>query len=646
MNRSVIYWKWDEETIRPDVLRAKIDDLCARTQIGSIFIGMEWIRESFFGEGISDAFRRGIAQMHALGRKAIIECCIRGEGDTFYAAYPDEPAHLVSLYRGEPGENTLTVPHEPVWHYWRKNGQNGEHKVFGVYAIDANGARRTLTAYSDELLPDKDGFTIRIGADGIGSDETLAALIGFEQPIPDLAHPMLIPYFRKMAAHAKTLGADGVFSDEWGYDVILKITKTNPYADTLELRHVSYSKAMEARYAARYGQSLKDVLPLLFLGREPGAAETVDRYLRLLREICTQNEEEMYAAVKEILGSDAFWGVHPTWWGHVDKQNFEFFKNGFYWWDAKRDIAQTDEMVIMPIRTALAHRFASPYWYNMWYSMGTRDVGTYYTETWNNLRNGGRTHYLGYECPNEDVVLELKPKGLLESIEQMDARIRLFDETVCQPDCRLLIVFGFEAVSNWALQGMDAPWTPENPRLIQVLDTANGLYDHMLCDLVPSYAADNGSLYVNADGKPQYGTQVYDAVLALYPERLSDAAERFLRAVDPAKLIVCGVSEPKRNAAETFSDIPPVNNLAAMLQHLGVPANRTENGRRLQDGSVIFTGDGTKPCHNPLTVCCTLGGKTVRFEGEDALWVSGDGTEAVYPEGTLTVNGKTVLSKR
>ncbi|MDE6274771.1 MAG: hypothetical protein K2L87_06980, partial [Clostridiales bacterium] len=78
----------------------------------------------------------------------------------------------------------------------------------------------------------------------------------------------------------------------------------------------------------------------------------------------------------------------------------------------------------------------------MWYSMGTRDINTYYVETWRNLRFGGRTHYLGYECPNEAVVLELKPQGMLESIEDMDARVRMYDGVVSQPDCKLLLLFG------------------------------------------------------------------------------------------------------------------------------------------------------------------------------------------------------------
>lgn len=656
MNRSILYWKWDNDILDPAVMEQKVRDLTSRTEIGNIFIGMEWIREGFCGEAISRAFRQCIELLHCAGRKAMIECCIRGEGREFYAEYPDDPAWLVSVYEGQADENSaIRIAHEPVWHYWRKSGEHGEHRVFAVYRMEKTGPQayrrlEKLNSFSSRVIPDGDGCKVEITAPELKPGETLAAVVGFPQPIPDLAHPQLMTYFRKMAAHAAALGADGVFSDEWGYDVILKIVEPNPYDDnTLNLRHLSYSRHMEEQYAEQYGESLLDAMPDLFYAGSERRRELVDRYLRLLRGICTQNEQQMYQIVKQELGPDAFWGVHPTWWGSVDKQNFEFFKNGFYWWDAQRDIAQTDELVSYSIRTALAHRFQSPLWYNMWYSMGTRDIRTYYLETWNNLRFGGRTHYLGYECPNEAVVLDLRPKGLLESIEQMDSRIWLFDGVVCQPDCRLLVLFGFEAVSNWADIGMEIPWVPENPRLRDVLRTADDLFAECLCDLVPSYAADNGSLYIGSDGRARYGSQSYDAVLVLYPQHLSDKAEQLLQALEPEKLILCaaeGRQELAARGALVFPDIPPVSNLAAMAAALGVPANRTENGCVMQDGSMVFTCTAKHPAGNRLDVDTTLAGKKIVFHGEDTVWISADAARAIYPNGQLTVNSRTVEAAR
>lgn len=667
MNKSIMYWKWDNDVLDPAVMDKKADDLTSRTKIGNIFMGTQWIVDHFHGEKIGTAFRRSIEKMHAAGRKAMIECCIRNEGEPFYEKYPGEPAYLVSFYEGEAdaeGKGSFTVPAEPVWHYWRKRGDDGEHKLICAYRLKKTGqfsysfAARCDENVSTKIMKNGDGYEICVSFTGAQEGETVAAAIGFPQPIVDLAHPMLIPYFADMVRHAKELGADGVFSDEWGYDMILKISEPNPYDDhRLSLRHVSYSVHFEQKHRMYTGQPLLENLLSLFYTdsvRPAARVAAVNNYIKALRLVCTENEEQMYAVVKEIMGPDAFWGVHPTWWGSVDKLNFEVFKNGFYWWDARRDYAQTDEMIAYPIRTALAHRFSSPVWYNMWYSMGTRDINTYYPESWNNLRYGGRTHYLGYECPNEAVVLELKPEGMLESIEQMDARIRMFDGVCSQPDCRLLLLFGFESVTNWADIGMEMSWTPENPRLDKVLNTAQALFGKVLCDLVPSYAAENGSLFVNARGKAQYGSQEYDGVFLLFPGGMSPAAKAFVSALAPASLAVFyeedagdAASFVKALAARGASvrrGIPSAEELAALAAEMGIPANRIENGVVQQSGAFMVTSAGKLPAHNPLRLDFEWKGSRVVFDGEDALYLSADLKRAIFPAGKLTVNGKKLTS--
>ena len=634
-------------------MKQKVRDLTSRTQIGNIFIGMEWIHHHSISRTMTDAFRQAIGLLHEAGRKAIIECCIRGEGESFCEAYPGEPAWLVTVREAAAdAQGVLRVPHEQVWHYWRHAGDRGEHRVFALYRLKKTGeysysALEKLEGFSSKAVLTDSGCILEITCPGVRDGECLAAVVGFPQPIPDLAHPALPDYFRKMARHAASLGADGLFSDEWGYSVILDIKTPNPYDDKeLSIRHLSYSVCMEQRYAAMFGESLHDRLLDLFYEGSPDRRSLIDRYIRLLRLICTENEEQMYAITKQELGPDAFWGVHPTWWGSRDEQNMEFFKNGMYWWDARRDYAQTDESVLLCIRTALAHRFSSKVWYNMWYSLGTRDIRTYYPESWQNLRFGGRTHYLGYECPNEAVVLDLRPAGLLESIEKMDRRIRLFDGVGVQPDCRLLLLFGFEAVSNWDAVGMVPPWGPVNPRLMKLLQTADEIFDQTLCDLVPSYAVENGSLYINGSGKAQYGNQEYDAVIALYPQDMSPEARSFLKKLDPTKKILCGAPGETMEAAAVLPDIPAAGNLLAMAEHLGVSANRTENGCLLQDGSMIFTGSGIKATGNRLAVDTQLNGHSIHFRGFDALWVSPDCTRAIYPEGTLLIDHKPLESMR
>ncbi|MDE6274770.1 MAG: hypothetical protein K2L87_06975, partial [Clostridiales bacterium] len=374
MNRSVMYWKWDNDVLDPEIMKKKARDFMARTKIGTVFLGTQWIVDHFHGEKIGRAFQTAIDELHAGGRKVIIECCIRNEGEPFYKQYEGEPSWLATFHEGVAGADgtgTFTVPGETVWHYWRKRGEDGEHKMLCAYRLKKTGEFTYSSAVRyDENVTTKavkngEGYDIEVSFHGAEAGETVAVCIGHPQPMVDLAHPMLIPYFREMVKHAKELNADGVFSDEWGYDIILKIVKPNPYDDNeLNLRHVSYSEHFEKRHKEFTGHPLKENLLHLFYGEKEDRRGVVDDYLKTMRLLCTENEEEMYKAVKEIMGKDAFWGVHPTWWGSVDSLNFEFFKNGFYWWDAMRDYAQTDETILYAIRTALAHRFASPVWYN------------------------------------------------------------------------------------------------------------------------------------------------------------------------------------------------------------------------------------------------------------------------------------------
>ena len=69
MNRSIMYWKWDNDVLDPEVMDKKLNDLTSRTQIGSIFIGTQWIVDHFHGEKIGAAFRRCIDDRRSFPRR-------------------------------------------------------------------------------------------------------------------------------------------------------------------------------------------------------------------------------------------------------------------------------------------------------------------------------------------------------------------------------------------------------------------------------------------------------------------------------------------------------------------------------------------------------------------------------------------------
>lgn len=666
-NKSVIYWKWEDETLRSD-LPGKIDDLCRRMDVGSVFIGLHWIRHRFTDREVQDALTLCCEEFHRRGVRVISEACPRNEAASFFDDHPGETAYLTTATeipldeegRGEAAVGTPTVPH-----YWRTAEHTGP-AMLRAFLVDKTGERRYAAGSAREadgcvtILPEGETTRVRFDGGAGAANRWAVVFVGIPQPIPDLASDAFGGFYTGLVETVKRAGADGVMSDEWGYDVILNMEDQGGRKE-LYMEHLTYSENFARRYAQLCGRTLEDDLLRLFYvedGRRDLSIRCVNAYHGTFRDIMRRNDETMYGICKEILGPDAFYGVHPTWWGNNYLQNFEGFKNAFYWWEAKRDIAQVDEIVIMPICTALAHKWGGDTWYNMWYSMGTRDIKTYYRDTWNNVRFGGRTHYLGYECPNESVVLELKPAGLLESIEEMDAEVRLLDGIQnAMPDCRVLVLFGMQNVLNWHYDDrIGPPWYPRHKVLTAVLQCADVLFRRTLCDLVPTTEIENGSLTVDG-GRARYGTQEYDAVVLLGADSLSPVCFPFLQRLDGNRLIVAGPAEEFEDGRPLTPECQSVLNrgvrlpevdcperIGQILADWGIAQNRWENGCVLADGSLIFTAEGEKPTGNPLSVHARHGDLTVDFEGEDFLFLHhrDGGYTPVCPGGVCRLNGKTV----
>ncbi len=663
-NKSVMYWKWEDETLQSDLIW-KVNDLCDRFSLGTVFIGLHWIRCRFVDEQVQQALKLCCDEFHRRGVRVVSEVCPRNEAATFFATYPDHVCWLTTATQiplDEMGRGRMEVNTPMVSHYWRTIThvqpeilmactleKTGPFTYAAGSAADARGAV--------QMIPGGDTSVVQVDAGPAAAGKCAVVFVGVPQTIPDLASEAFGDFYEMLLNTVKKTGADGVMSDEWGYDVIFAtsdshLDENGKLRKELYMEHLTYSDGLAQWYRSHCGRELKQDLLRMYLvedGRRDLSICCINDYHAVFRAIMRSNDDVMYALCKKVLGPAAFYGVHPTWWGNNYLQNFEGFKNALYWWEARRDIAQVDEIVIMAIRTALAHKWGGDTWYNMWYSMGTRDIKTYYRDTWNSVRFGGRTHYLGYECPNESVVLELKPAGLLESIEEMDARVRLIDDVQnAMPDCRVLVLFGMQNCLNWHYDGrVSPPWYPAHKVLTPVLRCADRIFSHMLCDLVPTTEIENGSLLVE-QGKVRYGTQQYDAVVLLAPDSMNGACYEFLSRVDPKRLVVAG-------PAREFDDGTPLGQdclellksgirleevecperILEILSGWGIKANRWENGCVLQDGSLLFTAEGLEASGNPLQVHVCHEGLQVDFEGEDLLYVypTADGWKGVYPAG-------------
>lgn len=684
VNNSILYWKWDDEIFNTNLLD-KIEDICSRTEIHSIFIALHWVKRSIWDQELIEKIKFCGRELHNRGRKLYVEVCPRKEGAEFFKKHPNQVPFLTTATEiplDHLGYGNTRIRTESISHFWRTNS-NIEDQVLTAYTMVKDGdngfvggtlknIKSSVTIDNETTLNNGEKYlNIFVDAGEDHRNKTAVVFIGIPQAIPELASKDLPRFFGEMLDNFSVGDMDGVCSDEWGYDVWIRLSEEDSKGKGSQqwkdyfFEHVTYSKNFDGLYKKFGGSPLIDDLIYFFYiedGNTEKSIEKVNLYHKTFRSIMRKNDEDMYELTKGKLGHDTFFGVHPTWWGNNYLENFEGFKNGFYWWEAKRDIAQTDEIVIMPIRTALAHKWKSPIWYNMWYSMGTRDIDTYYEETWNNVRYGGRTHYLAYECPNESVVLELKPKGMLESIEKMDAIVRSIDPyQKSQPDSRVLVLFGIENALNWYFNDEKRPpWYPRHKVLSQVLECTDRIFDSYLCDLVPTSEIENGSLSIDGD-RARYGNQIYDAVILLAPDSMGKICYDFLSGINRERLVVAGDYNIYSDGKEIspshkaildggigLDEIFCPNEIIRILDNWNIKRNRFKNGCILQDGSLIFTGEGKKAIENELVVNVAYKDKIIDFKGEDMLYLHRDGDKfkAIYPKGKLNIKNRMAKEKK
>ncbi len=667
-NPKILYWKWDESIFTEGKMEQDIKDIYERMQVELLYVSLHHLGIPFVDERILTLVRKCTAILENYHAKLLLDVDVRNEleemkkEDTacellniqFIECNLDESGTAVidkkNPQRGRTGRNTCKEG--PVW----VAGAWAFHPTDkGIYAENSIQKVNVVLCNKEEETE----YKINAGKENGGKRVCIAAV--YTHGVPDLFSPYLYTYYEKMFQAVSDLDLGGVANDEWGYDLQTTFEK-----GSYRLEVFPYSLILAEKYLQRTGRSLEeDFIYFAWTGEEHSGKpyEVINTYLSILRENIRENNEWFYEAGKRYFGKDTFIGVHPTLWCDKDDSTFDTLHNGLGWWEVKRDYAQTDEYVIMPIRLAMAHKWNSPVWYNMWYSNGTNQLATFWEETWQNARFGGRTDYLGYECPNEGGVHWLRTADSLDTINQMEKRISMLDTVQSrQPDSRVLVIFGMEAVTNWYLNQKAARIVRTEGRFPGILRYVSGLFDEYLCDLVPSTEISGKSVQYK-QGILSYGTQQYDALIYLETECMDESVKEFITdyARDGKPLMLAGTCEYYKDgksakadyenlrklADASFEKIPDIRTTVAWLKKHSIAANRWINGCRYQDGTAVFTAKGSQPYKNYLTVNCNIDGCDIAFEGEDFLVVKckeGELMELHTPsEYSMIVNGKKIL---
>ena len=647
---SILYWKWDYSIFEENSLETKLRDIIKRSKFEFIYVSFHHISYPFSDSRMLDLVRRCSDILCSAGRKLLLDIDARNEGEEFNKAYPGHKGfftRFIEFELDEFGQGNIELKNLSVGKVGRKVVNDPPEFIVNSWAFSLSDETHF---YSDSLINIKnctfiekiDDLNTRIIVKGGTQNANKKVLIypAIRHAIPDLFSPNLYEFYSTMFEHVKDFPLGGTATDEWGYELALK-----SQGDRYFCEHFPYSPFMSLEYQKHTGRCMEeDMLYFLYEPADkPGMSMlAISSYLEVLRGKLKENNDWFYDKSKEVFGPETFIGVHPTFWGDATDFYLDVILNGLDWWEVKRDYAQTDEWVLIPIRLALAHKWGGNVWYNMWYSGNTNIKETFFEETWINARFGGRTHYLGYECMPEPGVMTLKQEGVLEEMDAMEMEIRkINDFQISQPDSRVLVIFGMEAVSCWNICAPGSRiWERNGGTLNKVLRFTKDLFDSKyLCDLIPSSEISNGSLKL-VNGKSQYGTQTYDAIIFLLPEGIRKDAFKFLREyyeVNKNLIMIgdCNYFSNGEKASEEFKNFTnsmeyPLNNIESVdqsieiLKNWKVPANIYKNGCVYQDGSMIFTTDGIRNTGNELKVEAIVNGHKVELEGEDFLAIAID----------------------
>ena len=585
---------------------------------------------------IHDQIKAAAAYAHQRGMDIVMDLDVRLARQAFMDKHPGEMQEIVRLREvalQTDGATSLSVPAINL----------GDHYTFKARGYDALSAR-LLRAYSymtgpDGIDPatiqditgrcqvsqaDAKGLAVSIPGKAEDAGRTACILAAFTLFTPDVFAPHLTEFERNILKQYADVPLAGACKDEWGFP-----GRFGPRLDDLY-----FSPAMAGTYARRrLGRDLVRDFMLMFKPQQGLAAEraaAINHWMEMNWQRNAEVEQAFYQSIKEVFGSQAMSATHPTWVPNPSSKE-EVFKNGLDWWAVQRDLAQTDEATPFCARTALAKKWHSPLWFNMYYD---RSIAPYQEDLWRHALGGGRLNFHPlYPHPEGDLTTSLLSGPLLAA----DSRLRLLNFISTAPiDCPVAVVFGHPDALNWAGPGLaDAG-----------LAVTDGLWaEGFYADLIPSSEIAAGNLKVASDGRIQYWPQRYAAVVLYHPQYERPFVAEFFRmaAAGGKTALFCVGNWTADFEGQTFDaaalppSMQPVDAVVAVQQtiaHLkaagivpqtsctargvagfsGSMMPRPRGQCRLLDGTVIVASGEKNVMGDPIQQTLAVNGHEVTFD--------------------------------
>ena len=516
-------WFWGSEQFEPEGYKEFIDTASKHSPYNLLTTGFRIRGRDITDIDVHNQVKQAVAYANEKGIKIALELDPRTAIRKFEGLYPDELQESLWLV-----EVPLTRE-SPVNAIVRSVSLNDHMTGSRTPYISLKGTLQRVYAYHktaegidpvsleeitercEVLFSSSDSMVVQLPNFSGGPPLHACVMATYTHLAPDVFAPHLMEFTRLILESYSDIPLGGAMRDEWGFPPSFP-------ADRMTAgNHFWYSPHYAVAYAEKTGgrELLEDCL-LMFAGIKGKEGErhlATNHYMELNWQRNKVLEDDYYRAVKEFFGDDAEVVTHPTWYPYPNR--LESKKNGLYWWVARRDWAQTDEITPFPVRTALSKKWNSAVWYNQYYSTERAD---YETETWSALLAGGRINYHPL-YPSRKNRLDRHALLLTENILQAEGNVRLLNFISQSPlNCPVAVVFGHAATMN-----------RESPSFEDIgVELANQLWQMGIpTDLIPTSEIEEGNLHIDENGWISYGPQRYAAVILYYPEFEKMSTARF-----------------------------------------------------------------------------------------------------------------------
>ncbi len=618
---EIYAWFWVEDAeFAGEGYKTFVDMIVENSNFGLLTTTLRAPKREITRPDTHDQIKRGVEYARSRGLRVALDLDVRLARGTFRRRFPDQQQWMLRIRsfpagsRGRAEIESMELLDHMTWPEARYDCMRG--RVAAVFRFDRGRPQAPLIAVSDyktlEESPRRVVIEAAPGERPASTELILAA--AFEHETPDVFAPDLLRFQRDIYDQYADVPLDGALKDEWGFPPVFNQGPKDG--------DFWYSSALEAEYGrAGGGDFIRDAV-LMTLGAGASHEQrlaAVNRYMRLILTRNAAVETAYYELVKRTFGPRAFAGTHAT-WGFMPSG--DAFKNGYDWWQARRDYGQTDEHWPLPVRTSLAKKMGGPVWFNQFYDPR---IEAYAAEIWRNARAGGRVNF----HPPWPSVLGTERDLLLRSpVMQAARRIRLLNFVSRAPvDSPVAVVFGHAAALNWV-----------GPHFGDLgVDFAEELWAMGLrADVIPSTEIQAGALRVAEDGSVTYGPQRYRAMVFVNPEYEPISTFEFLRAAARSKTAVFlrgasrrtfqGRPRPAEDSMVAGAMVDPTpGRVAQYLWNWHTDRVSALDPVRLTDGACMLARGESDPAGDPIAETFFCGGfrVTVRAKGVVAVRFTG-----------------------